>query len=90
LRRALAGLLVVPEGKRVSELERLRTPPTKSTGTAMLRALERVEEPRSCARVQGHPWRVPCQMAREDPVVWWETEFGDGAVIGLPEEDPAR
>lgn len=27
---ALAGLLVVPEGKRVSELERLRTPPVKS------------------------------------------------------------
>ncbi|MDX6432318.1 MAG: hypothetical protein QOE54_4684 [Streptosporangiaceae bacterium] len=36
----LAALLEVPEGKRVSELERLRTPPTKSTGTAM----ERVEE----------------------------------------------
>jgi Domain of unknown function (DUF4158)/Tn3 transposase DDE domain len=44
LAAALASLLVVPEGKRVSELERLRTPPTKSTGTAMLRALERVEE----------------------------------------------
>jgi hypothetical protein len=29
---ALRRLLVVPEGKRVSELERLRTPPTKSTG----------------------------------------------------------
>lgn len=41
---ALAELLVVPEGKRVSELERLRTPPTKSTGTAMVRAMERVEE----------------------------------------------
>lgn len=40
----LAELLVVPEGKRVSEVERLRTPPTKSTGTAMVRAMERVEE----------------------------------------------
>jgi hypothetical protein len=40
----LAQLLVVPGGKRVSELERLRTPPTKSTGTAMVRAMERVEE----------------------------------------------
>ena len=41
---ALAGVLGVPEGRRVSELERLRTPPTKSTGTAMVRAMERVEE----------------------------------------------
>jgi hypothetical protein len=41
---ALRQLLVVPEGKRVSELERLRTPPTASTGTAMKRAMERVEE----------------------------------------------
>ncbi|MEU2721863.1 hypothetical protein [Streptomyces smyrnaeus] len=32
---ALAELLVVPEGRRVPELERLRTPPVKSTGTAM-------------------------------------------------------
>lgn len=43
LASALAQLLVVPEGKRVSELERLRIPPTKSTGTAMVRAMERVE-----------------------------------------------
>jgi Domain of unknown function (DUF4158) len=31
---ALVALLEVPEGKRVSELERLRTPPTKSTPSA--------------------------------------------------------
>jgi hypothetical protein len=41
---ALAPALAVPEGKWVSELERLRTPPVKSTGTAMVRAMERVEE----------------------------------------------
>ncbi len=41
---ALAGLLVVPEGKRVPKLERLRTPPVKTTGTAMVQAMERVEE----------------------------------------------
>jgi hypothetical protein len=41
---ALAQLLAVPDRKRVSELERLRTPPVKSTGTAMVRAMERVEE----------------------------------------------
>nr|WP_272919183.1 hypothetical protein [Streptomyces sp. SID8352] len=38
---ALAELLVVSEGRRVSELERLRTPPVKSKGTAVVRALRR-------------------------------------------------
>lgn len=56
---ALAELLVVPEGKRVSELERLRTPPTKSTGTAMVRALERVEEISAFALGRVNPSRVP-------------------------------
>jgi TnpA family transposase len=41
---ALVALLDVPAGARFSELERLRRPPTRSTGTAMARALERVEE----------------------------------------------
>jgi TnpA family transposase len=41
---ALVSLLDVPEGSRFSELERLRRSPTRSTGTAMARALERVEE----------------------------------------------
>ncbi len=40
----LAGLLVVPEGKRFSYLEELRRPPTRTTGTAMKRALQRVDE----------------------------------------------
>ncbi|WTO41785.1 DUF4158 domain-containing protein [Streptomyces chartreusis] len=40
----LAGLLVVPEGKRFSYLEEMRRPPTKTTGTAMKRALQRVDE----------------------------------------------
>ncbi|MEV7533533.1 hypothetical protein [Streptomyces hydrogenans] len=41
---ALKTLLVVPAGKRVPEPERLWTPPVKSTGTAMVRAMKRVEE----------------------------------------------
>jgi hypothetical protein len=41
---ALVALLDAPEDARFSELERLRRPPTRSTGTAMARALERVEE----------------------------------------------
>ncbi|MGH3436071.1 MAG: Tn3 family transposase [Sciscionella sp.] len=41
---ALVRLLAVPEGSRRSELERLRRPPTRSTGTAMAKALDRVNE----------------------------------------------
>lgn len=40
----LVATLEVPEGRRYSELERLRRPPTRTTGTAFARALERVEE----------------------------------------------
>lgn len=56
---ALAGLLVVPEGRRVSELERLRTPPVKTTGTAMVRAMERVGEISAFALGRVNLSRVP-------------------------------
>lgn len=40
----LVATLVPPEGGRYSELERLRRPPTRTTGTAFARSLERVDE----------------------------------------------
>lgn len=40
----LVETLKTPEGSRFSELERLRRPPTRTTGTAFARALERVAE----------------------------------------------
>ncbi|MFJ9181379.1 Tn3 family transposase [Streptomyces sp. NPDC102360] len=40
----LVALLETPEGRRYSYLETFRRPPTKTTGTAMKRALERVDE----------------------------------------------
>lgn len=40
----LVALLETPEGRRYSHLETFRRPPTKTTGTAMKRALERVDE----------------------------------------------
>lgn len=59
LASALAQLLVVPEGKRVSELERLRTPPVKTTGTAMVLAMEQGEEVSACALRRVNLSRVP-------------------------------
>ncbi|MFI5809075.1 Tn3 family transposase [Streptomyces sp. NPDC051561] len=40
----LVATLKAPEGKRYSELERMRRPPTRTTGTAMKSALQRVED----------------------------------------------
>ena len=40
----LVALLEVLEGKRLSKLERMRRPPTRTTGNAMKGALERVDE----------------------------------------------
>lgn len=40
----LVALLKTPEGKRYSYLEQLRRPPTRTTGTAMKGALQRVDE----------------------------------------------
>ncbi|MFF4779219.1 Tn3 family transposase [Microtetraspora fusca] len=41
---ALRGLLQVPEDRRVSELERLRTSPVKASGRVLVRELGRVSE----------------------------------------------
>ena len=41
LRRRLDGLLVVPEGARISELERLRTGPVRLSAAEMVRSLDR-------------------------------------------------
>jgi hypothetical protein len=43
LRARLDGLLAVEAGARASPLERLRTPPARLSGPALVRALERVE-----------------------------------------------
>ncbi|GAB2859000.1 Tn3-like element Tn3 family transposase [Actinocorallia aurea] len=41
---ALRALLQVPEGKRASELERLRTPPVRASGRVLASQLDRVAE----------------------------------------------
>lgn len=44
LRAGMVALLGVPEGRRVSELERLRVAPMRVSGRAMAEALDRVAE----------------------------------------------
>nr|WP_234350334.1 hypothetical protein [Streptomyces sp. WM4235] len=46
LRQSMRDLLKVPEAKRVSELERLRTPPMRVSGSAMTAGLERAKDVR--------------------------------------------
>lgn len=63
-RRRLEGLLEVPEGERVSRLERLRRPPTDLTARAMTAAIERIGQLRaydvSDLDLSGLP---PCRVA---------------------------
>ncbi|RPK93033.1 hypothetical protein EES46_06985 [Streptomyces sp. ADI98-10] len=47
LRQAMRELLKVPHGKRVSELERLRSGPVRMSGAAMREALDRAREVRA-------------------------------------------
>ncbi|MEU1813391.1 DUF4158 domain-containing protein [Micromonospora aurantiaca (nom. illeg.)] len=60
----LLDLLEVPPGKRVSELERLRTPPRSDSGLAMSKALTRVHEVLALAQVQGVPVNRLAALAR--------------------------
>ncbi len=52
LRRRLDGLLVVPDGARVSELDRLRTLPAKASARELTRELDRLSEVRAVAAGQ--------------------------------------
>ncbi|MEZ0070863.1 DUF4158 domain-containing protein [Planotetraspora sp. GP83] len=54
----LAALLEVPEGARISHLEALRRPPTRTSGTALARALDRVNEISGVPARAGHSAKV--------------------------------
>ncbi|GAA3760789.1 Tn3 family transposase [Salinactinospora qingdaonensis] len=64
----LEALLAVPEGERVSNLERLRRGPTRRSGQEMVRALDRVAEIFGLGLGQvdlsGFPARRVAEMAR--------------------------
>ncbi len=64
----LVGLLVVPDGQRFSELERLRRAPTRSSGRAMAASLARAADVLAVgarrAQVQGVPANRLAMLAR--------------------------
>lgn len=68
LPRRLGLLLRVPEGQRFSELERLRRPPTRTSGPAMVRALDRASDVLAvgarAAQVQAVPANRLAALAR--------------------------
>lgn len=59
LRTQMLGLLEVPEKARVSELDRLRTPPVRVSGKAMEAALERARQVRGLGAGAVDASRVP-------------------------------
>jgi len=64
----LLGLLQVPDGQRISELERLRRSPTRTSGRAMTTALDRVSDALAvgarAAQVQAVPANRLAMLAR--------------------------
>ncbi|MEU8148781.1 DUF4158 domain-containing protein [Nonomuraea sp. NPDC048901] len=64
MRAALVGLLAVPDGKRRSELERLRTPPRRASGRVMAEELRRVSE---IARLGARVGRIPGRRTPPGP-----------------------
>jgi hypothetical protein len=68
--RLLEDLLDVPDGSRVSQLERLGTPVTRTSGTGMVRALQRAGDPSVgnglaiSSAVRGPGWRYSCVIRR--------------------------
>jgi hypothetical protein len=46
-RQTLDALLTIPDGGRISRLEQLRTPPTRISTTAMVKALQRLDAVRT-------------------------------------------
>jgi TnpA family transposase len=80
LRSRLESLLVVPEGERRSELDRLRRPPFSPSITGLIQALERFAEVRALGvadlDLSGLPPRRVAMLARyaEDA---WVTQLAD-------------
>ncbi|MGV9775067.1 DUF4158 domain-containing protein [Streptosporangium sp. NPDC003464] len=64
LPQALSGLLVVPEGARISELERLRQAPKRQSGTEMAKALKRVDDIAAFRLVRVRVDKVPVRRMK--------------------------
>jgi len=58
-RQTLDALLTIPDGGRISRLEQLRTPPTRISTTAMVKALQRLDAVRTLGVAQIDLSHVP-------------------------------
>jgi hypothetical protein len=76
-RTALAALLIVPAGERLTHLELLRTPPTRVSAPALVAALQRVDQIRalgvSAVPVADLPEDQLARLARHAQLAWAQT-----------------
>jgi len=76
-RAALAALLTVPAGERLTQLELLRTPPTRVSAPALVAALHRVDQIRalgvSTVPVADLPEARLARLARHAQLAWAQT-----------------
>ncbi|MDJ0379899.1 hypothetical protein QMF80_03445 [Streptomyces sp. G-G2] len=76
----LVATLKTPEGSRCSELERMRQPPTRTTGTAMKGALQRVEA-FQLGRLK--PPSTACSLSRPEATTGWLQPLAGGMPRGV-------
>jgi hypothetical protein len=76
-RTALAALLIVPAGERLTHLELLRTPPTRVSAPALVAAMQRVDQIRalgvSAVPVADLPEARLARLARHAQLAWAQT-----------------
>ena len=79
--KRLETLLTVPDGSRLSTLDRLRRAPTRVSSPAMVEALERLTEIRALEVSQLNLARIPrgrvMTLARYAASAWAQTTMGD-------------
>jgi TnpA family transposase len=84
-RARLDALLTVPEGDRVSRLERLRRAPTRISGPALVRALDRVGEARSLGDYADRLAASGVPRARRDALARYAASAWAGTITQMPD-----
>lgn len=80
----LTSLLAVPVGKRFSELERLRRPPRRTSGRAMVEALDRANDVFSLGAGKAQLQQVPTNRVRDLAETGLKSKAADIAKMAEP------